>query len=284
MLKLRVLTAAVLVPLMVWATFALSTAWLGALMGAFILAAAWEWAALCELRAVPARGAYLAALAALGVALYAVLIAPGEGGGARAAMAGLMAVCVAWWLWVLVELLVFRDPRRGVWMTRPGRLASGLIVLLPAWLAPLWLHAQDGEDGAKIVVFLMALVWVADSAAYFVGRAYGRTKIAPQVSPGKSLEGVLGGLAGVAVLAFASGVLVWKFGGGQLIIWAMIALLATLFSVLGDLTESRVKRVAGVKDSGTLLPGHGGVLDRIDAFTAAAPVFVLAWILWGPAA
>lgn len=277
MLKLRLMTAAVLVPLMVWATFALTTPWLGALMGGFILAAAWEWAALCELRSVLARTVYLATVATLGVALYIVVMAPAVLASAwPLAMSWIMALCVGWWLWVLIELLAFRDLRRGLWMTRGGRLASGVFVLVPAWLAPLWLHVQDG--GAKLVVFLMALVWVADSVAYFVGRAYGRIKIAPHVSPGKSLEGALGGLAGVAVLATVSGAAVWKFSGDQLIIWIMIALITTLFSVLGDLTESRVKRVAGVKDSGTLLPGHGGVLDRIDAFTAAAPVFVLAWI------
>lgn len=268
MLKARILTALVLVPLMVWATFALSTPWLGALMGVFILLAAWEWTALCGMQAPATRIGYMVALAATGVGLYFV-------------DAGLvMLVSVLWWVWALAEILWFKDPRRGGLMTPWGRWVGGFFVLIPAWLAPLWLHQQPG--GARLVVFLMALVWVADSAAYFAGKAWGKTKIAPHISPGKSLQGVIGGLVGVAVLAAASAVLVWNLNAERLIIWILIALLAALFSVLGDLTESRAKRIAGVKDSGTILPGHGGILDRIDAFTAAAPLFVVLWIWLRP--
>lgn len=268
MLKLRILTAAILVPLMVWATVALATPWLGALMGVFILAAGWEWTRLCGLAQVWVRILYISGLAAAGVLLFFAPVAP------------LMLLSAAWWALALFEMLYHRDAHAGLLASAPGRLISGYFVLLPAWIAPLWLHAHQPE-GWKLVLFIMVLVWTADSGAYFAGKAWGKTKIASHISPGKSLEGVLGGLAAVVLLAWFSGLWVWQFSANKLWVWVMLAAVIALVSVVGDLMESRFKRAAGVKDSGTLLPGHGGVLDRIDAFTAAAPFFVLGWLYLG---
>ncbi len=124
---------------------------------------------------------------------------------------------------------------------------------------------------------MLLLVWLADTAAFFVGTAFGRTRLAPRISPGKTLEGALGGLGAVLILALLGGIFYWRFDGLDLVLWLLLAALTAGFSVLGDLVESRAKRLAGVKDSGTLLPGHGGMMDRIDAFIAAAPVFALGW-------
>jgi len=268
-LRLRVLTAAVLIPLIVWATVCLSTPQLGVFLGFFILAAAWEWTALCNLNSPLARVAYVVALAAVALLLYQAPALP------------VMAVTVAWWIWALFELLYYPDVRQGFLASPVGMILSGFFILIPAWRAPLVVHASQA-GGASLTLFIMVLVWVADSGAYFVGRPWGKTKIAPHISPGKSLEGLLGGLTLVALLALACGKFIWKLDDSALMVWLAITVVAMLFSVLGDLVESRAKRIAGVKDSGSILPGHGGLLDRIDAFTAAAPAFVLGWLLLRP--
>ena len=283
MLKLRVLTAAFLIPLMVWATYALATPWLGVLMGLFILAAAWEWTRLCSLSRGWVRILYISSMAAVGLGLYYQYIYGTAGvDGVRhyAAMLPLMLASVAWWLLALFEMWYHRDARAGLLASAPGRLISGFFVLVPAWLASLWLHAHQPQ-GWKLVLFMMVLVWTADSGAYFVGKAWGKTKIAPHISPGKSLEGVLGGLLAVVLVAWLSGKWIWQFPADKLWVWILLAAVVAVVSVAGDLMESRYKRAVGVKDSGTLLPGHGGVLDRIDAFTAAAPFFVLGWLTLG---
>jgi phosphatidate cytidylyltransferase len=189
-----------------------------------------------------------------------------------------LTVAVAWWSW---EALRVWRRRALVVPIRDSRLfmqLRGFFILLPAWYAILYLHRYDPHSPWALV-FLFVMVWLADSAAYFAGSVFGRTKLAPGVSPGKTIEGALGALAAVAVAALAGGVFIWQMSVTTLVLWLAIVLVATVFSVMGDLVESQAKRVAGVKDSGSLLPGHGGMLDRIDAFSAAAPPFALGWTL-----
>ena len=142
-----------------------------------------------------------------------------------------------------------------------------MLVLIPAWLALVRLHAQ----GPALMLFLLLLVVAADIGAYFAGRHFGRNKLAPRVSPGKTWEGVMGGVVGAAVVALV-GVSIFHVSAAPFIGLSLVTVLA---SVVGDLTESLFKRHAGVKDSGSLLPGHGGVLDRVDSVTAAAPIFLV---------
>jgi len=268
MLKLRILSALVLLPLVVWALFAWPRNLFAALLGFFIVIGAWEWATLIGLRRVATRLIYVAALAVSGVALIAdsFWVPP------------LLAMAVAFWLWAFIELLSYDDVRSGFLASRPGLLLGGFLVLLPAWLVPLWL--SDLANGKWLALYVMVIVWGADTGAYFAGHRYGRHKLAPLVSPGKTWEGVAGGLLVSAGLALGTGLYGFRFTASELAIWLLLTLLVALVSVLGDLFESRIKRAAGVKDSGVLIPGHGGVLDRIDAFTAAAPVFALAWLIW----
>jgi phosphatidate cytidylyltransferase len=273
MLKQRILTALVLVALLVWALFAWPQTAFAAFLGFFILVGAWEWTALCGLKKLPARLSYVALVMAAGV--FLIVTPP--------AILPLMAIAVLWWLWSFIELVSYSDVRRGLLASRTGKLLSGFVLLLPAWLAPLVLRAQSPQ-GEWLTLFLLFIVFSADTGAYFAGHRWGKTKLAPSISPGKTWEGVAGGLAAVLVLALAAGVYGAHYSGSMLAAWVALALGTGFVSVLGDLFESRAKRAAGVKDSGVLFPGHGGVLDRIDAFTAAAPLFTLVWLCWqGPA-
>lgn len=267
MLKQRILTAAVLVPLLVAALFYLPLSWISVLFGTVIAMAAWEWAGLSGLQRYLSKLAYVFFILLLGAAgLYGAL-------SRISLIISFFAAAALWWLWALVELTSRRDVRKGMFATFAGRMAGGFLVLVPLWVASVYLVAVDTER-PRALLFLFVLVWMADTAAYFTGSLLGKTKLAPHISPGKTVEGVAGGVIGAVLLAWLCGTMLWKFDSEQLVRWIGLAVITVLFSVVGDLTESKLKRVAGVKDSGSLLPGHGGMLDRIDALSAAAPVFV----------
>lgn len=272
-LATRVATAAVLVPVVLAALFLLPPAlWAAATLAAIGLAAL-EWARLAGARR---RGTvvYAAAIVAAGGLL---LLAP-QAGFSRGWPDGLVtAVCgvaTAFWLAVGTPWVVRR------WPTRPtaALLAVGAIVLAGAWVALVELQARSPWH----VLAAMALVWIADTAAYFAGRAFGRRKLAPLVSPGKTWEGVYGALAAVAAYAVALAPSARAAGydgplsAFALAAWVVLAVALAALSVVGDLFESWLKRCAGVKDSGSVLPGHGGVLDRTDALLAAMPPAALA--------
>ena len=149
----------------------------------------------------------------------------------------------------------------------------GILLLVSAWAALLRLHARP-ETGPKLVLFLMILIWVADSGAYFAGRKWGTSKLAPAVSPGKTWEGVYGALIACTLFAVASALLLHTTGA-RITAFVAVCIVTILFSIVGDLQESLLKRQVGIKDSGRLIPGHGGILDRIDSLIAAGPVFLL---------
>jgi phosphatidate cytidylyltransferase len=271
MLSLRILTAIALIVPTILSLFFLSSAWVTAYFGLFIAAGAWEWTALVGIRHRLARATYAATVLSVGV--LSIL-------GGPQVMNAVCFLALIFWTAVLIELV--RRPQVGEgWLHRPAvSRVVGVAILAPPLVAIYALHANDAFS-PWLLVFAFVLVWVADSAAYFAGHFFGRTKLAPTISPGKTVEGVIGGLIGVALLAWIFSALIWRHQGASLAGWFIVAVIAAAFSVLGDLLESKFKRAAGVKDSGNTLPGHGGVLDRIDAATAALPVFALGWLFFG---
>ncbi len=271
MLKQRILTALVLALLLVATVFYLPPVWVAVVFGLLITAAAWEWTTLAGLTRLWHRGVYTGLLVLMGGAgVLWVLRQP-------SIILPLLIVVIVWWLWALIGLVFRSNAHNGMFFSSSGKITSGFFILIPAWMAALFLHSEDPSSPAALL-FIFLLVWVADIAAYFAGRAYGKMKLAPNVSPGKTVEGLLGGLLAAVLLALVYGAIVWGLKAGELALWAVLAVVVTLFSVVGDLVESKFKRIAGMKDSSHLLPGHGGVLDRIDAFTGAVPVFVLGWM------
>jgi phosphatidate cytidylyltransferase len=255
MLQQRIITALILAVLVLGAIFWLPTKITAAVITLLLLAGAWEWAAFAGLKQPIARLGYVAVIAACIAFVW-------SRGTDSPRADQLLSAALIWWLVALAWIATMP----GI-VNRASAALAGILVLVPAWLALVRLHQQ----APFWLLFLLLLVVAADVGAYFAGRQFGRHKLAPKVSPGKTWEGVLGGLVAAAVMAVA-GTAWFKVDGASFVGVCAIVVLA---SVVGDLTESLFKRHAGLKDSGTLLPGHGGVLDRVDSVTAAAPIFLL---------
>ena len=265
MLKERVITALALAVVLVGALYFLPPVATVVLITLAVLAGAWEWSAFLGRTGLAARIAYGIFIAALlAVAWYATRD-PG-------AELLLLHVAVGWWI---VAFL---------WITfAPGHVnpltaaLAGVLVLVPSWVAMVHLRTEL-PNGADWILFLLVLVAAADTGAFFAGRWFGRVKLAPRVSPGKTWEGVIGGMLASGTVA----VLCSRWMGREALPFFVLCMAAVAFSVIGDLTESLFKRAAGLKDSGGLLRGHGGVLDRIDSLTAAAPVILAGLYAQGP--
>lgn len=267
MLKQRIITAVILAPLAIAGFVLLEGAGFALFVGAIVVLGAWEWARLAGESAQKGRIVYALVVALFMFGLY------------RAAWPAhyLFLPALAWWLVALV--LISRYPKgRALWAGSMISQLFGLLILLPAWYGLVWLRAQ--ENGLWLILGVLILIWAADVGAYAAGKTWGHRKLLPRVSPGKTVEGLLGGLVFTQLLTL--GVLLYLgWGVTALLMGQVTAALVVLFSVVGDLTESLFKREQGLKDSSSLLPGHGGVLDRIDSLTAAVPVFALCWMLIG---
>ncbi|EMP57012.1 phosphatidate cytidylyltransferase [Marinobacter santoriniensis NKSG1] len=266
MLKTRIITALILAPLAIGGIFFLPPLGFAVFTGAIITIGAWEWANMAGIVGQGGRILYAVATALI---LFGLLNIP--------------AVIVLWlalvW-WFVCFLLVRNYPSGSLrWGNLPFRALMGLFVLVPAWVGLNHLRTggfQFGtvENNLWGILYVFCVVWVADIGAYFAGRAFGKKKLAPRVSPGKSWAGVWGGLLAVGVFAVIVSYLA-SASGQEMGLLVLASLVTGLVSVLGDLLESMLKRFRGIKDSSQLLPGHGGIMDRIDSLTAAIPVFAL---------
>jgi phosphatidate cytidylyltransferase len=270
MLKTRVITAIVLLAVLLPILFLLPPVYIGAFFLLALLAAAWEWSRLLSPEAT--RAAWLYALFCLAIILFLL------GMQNVAWQFALLLMAVIFWFF-LAPFILAKGMNISLQKLRPFYVVLGLILLPATWFALVFLR----ELGLVFLLSTMALVWVADIGAYFVGKAFGKRKLAAQISPGKSIEGALGGLLlcyGYAFLCiyylpFESTLFgAWAIRFGWVPTVLMVTVL-TAFSIFGDLFESQLKRMAGVKDSSFLLPGHGGVLDRVDALIPTMPIAAL---------
>jgi len=264
-LKTRVATALVLAAALLVVLFVLPVPAGSVFFALALLVGAWEWARLAGFESVPARLAYVLVTAGLGALTYTATRD-------LANLHWLLAIACVWWGVALAWLCL----RPGTVSTLSALLA-GQLVLVPTGVAID--HLLVGErlaTGNALLLCMMLIVWAADIGAYFAGRRFGRLKLAPAVSPHKTWEGVIGG----ALFATCVGVAEARWLGVPMSPYLGLVMVVVCASIVGDLTESMFKRVAGLKDSGALLPGHGGVLDRIDSITAAAPFYVLglSWV------
>jgi phosphatidate cytidylyltransferase len=262
-MRARILTAVALAAVLIGVLLYGSSWAARALFGLFIAGGAWEWSAFLGAGSRARRAVYMLLVALL--AMAAELLLPGS----RDFSAFMMAA-VCWWTLALLWLLLAPQNTPG-W----AAALAGACALVPTYIAlmrmiSLWPH------GAEWVLFVLGLAFAADTGAFFVGRACGRVRLAPRVSPQKTWEGVLGGMAFAALVGYAGS----RWSGLAAGSFVTLCLVGAAYSVVGDLTESMFKRGAGLKDSGRLFPGHGGILDRIDGVLAATPVLYvgLAWL------
>lgn len=277
MTRLRTITALVMAPLAIAAIWYLPTEWMMVLAAVLFLMGLWEWFDLAEIEDNVSRTVLLIAHMALIVAIVWGSRSPS---GYTFVLFELVTVIgVAWWLVAALWLTRHTFGSDHTRWTRVAKLAAAAFAVIPAWCALTWLHAGE-PNGHRWLLAALSVVWAADTGAYFAGRAFGRTKLAPTISPNKTVEGMVGGIAAGVIVGCAFGALAGA-RGGDLALVAIAAFAAGLFSVIGDLFESLLKRHVGVKDSGHLLPGHGGILDRVDGVLAALPVFALSKALLG---
>jgi len=241
MLKQRIITAAILIPLVLALILLPPTAFFASLVAIVFVGAAWEWSLLSGCRTPLGRGIVAAAAAA-----------------------------------IFIALIVVRTPGLLLMLTLIG---VGALVIVPTLASAILLH--ESSRGNWWTLLALVIVWAADTGAYFSGRRFGRRKLAPRISPGKTWAGVYGAIVAGGLMALLGGYLIGVRDGGQLVGLLLLGVVTVGVAVVGDLFESLMKRHATVKDSGNLFPGHGGLLDRLDSVFAALPVFAAGKLLLG---
>lgn len=261
----RLITVIILVPLVIWLILGTTVAVFQIFSAVFCLLAAWEWASLMGMSNNFNKAVYvILLLGGLSIVQFIPYIY-------------VLWLAVIWWL---IAIIILWGYVRKQAYTKKVFIngAIGFLCIVPAWVGLNSLRA--GPDGAQYVILFLFLLWATDTGAYLVGMRYGKKKLAPTLSPGKTMEGVIGGFVLMLVFLFI-GLFVFKISSDKWLGLAILAVVMVFFSIIGDLFESLFKRIAKVKDSGHMIPGHGGILDRLDSLLAAAPIFALGLILFG---
>ncbi|MDH3490688.1 MAG: phosphatidate cytidylyltransferase [Gammaproteobacteria bacterium] len=253
MLRTRIITAVIALAVLGVVLFVIPSQLAELFIAVVVLAGAWEWSGFLGVSGSMSRSAYTLVIGTLMVATYMLL---------PVVSVPVLQIAFLWWFGAFVWTLFYPTSIPPI-----IRMIVGALVLVPMFLALILLYRM----GPLVLLLALLIVWAADAGAYFAGKQFGRVKLAPSISPGKTWEGVLGGLVAVALLALA----VAQWSDASLAVLLPFCLAVAALSIVGDLTVSMFKRTAGVKDSGSLFPGHGGVLDRVDSVAAAAPLFAL---------
>lgn len=261
MLKKRIITGLILAVIVLSVVFLAHNVFFAWATAAFFLLGAWEWACLSGLKNIIHRAIYVIAMALVFLLCWYLSV--------------FLVVLVACVFWLVALFFVIKFPKKqAVWSKL--RFLIGAFVLAPSWLAINVLHAS--QHGLYLILSLFFLVWSADIGAYFAGKFWGKHKMMPRVSPGKTWEGFAGGLLLSMLLASILSSWLPNLTVTEWFIMLLSVVLLNIYAVTGDLFESMIKRYCQVKDSGKMLPGHGGILDRIDSLCAAAPIFLLGLI------
>lgn len=273
MLKQRVLTALILIPLVLWGIISLPNDYFAIALAIITILGAKEWATMARL---PGSLHYIYVIVFAGV-LYGCWLAIKQ---VSQFEIKILYVACAWWLYAFVMLAQYNSGKKQILFNPLIRSIIGFLILIPTFTALIVLR-NGSEYGAVLVIYLLVLIWLADSAAYFSGRKWGKTKLLPNVSPGKTWQGVYGALAASVSFSLAFAYFAADVIGYQYLLFIVASFITIVFSIHGDLVESMFKRQVNIKDSGHILPGHGGVLDRIDSLTSASPVFVTCLFIFG---
>ncbi|EGA70028.1 phosphatidate cytidylyltransferase [Vibrio sinaloensis DSM 21326] len=280
-MKQRIITALILAPLVILGIFELSLPLFTIAIAAVMMIGYWEWTQFVE-----PKSRWTALIPAVLVSGLSLVVIPFDADSlnqvAQPHYLMLAAGCV-WW--VISSTLAITYPKSSaLWQNSTVlRHAFGILTLLPFFWSVLLLRAEgieaDAYHGAKLVLYVCFIVWAADSGAYFAGKSMGKRKMAPHVSPNKTIEGLIGGI--ITAILVGWGAATWfEIEFTSPLVMIAITLVTVVISVLGDLVESMFKRVSGIKDSSNIIPGHGGVLDRIDSLTAAFPVFAFLYFIF----
>lgn len=271
-MKQRIITALLITPLAIAMILLTPPLPFAAIIGVLCLIASWEWTRLSGMKSRPVRGVLVGFVAALMIALYCCADSwiwwP------------LIAAGAVWWLFAVLWLRSYSFAAAPTRENTIIKLIAGAFCVLPAWAAMMKIYLSQPSAPHSWALYSLVVIWAADTFAYLAGKRWGRNKLAAKISPGKTIEGVYGALAGSALIAVIGGWLL-DVRNGQLVGLCVLAMISVAFSIVGDLFESLIKRHANVKDSGAMFPGHGGVFDRLDSVFAALPIFALGKLLLG---
>jgi len=260
----RVITAVILASIVIALILKLENIWFALICGLIVLLALWEWAVLKQQSFI----VFLLSTIPLTVLFFV---------GREYQNLLMILSLLSSQIWIVIAIDIMLNKLESFYSAL-NSYVMGVFLMSGVWSALVLIHGWI-DGGPMFLISVLLMIWAADCFAYLVGKNYGHRKLAPEISPGKTYEGFCGGVLGTLILALVTGVILLNLSGVQLLLWVGLGLFISVIGIIGDLYESRLKRIAGVKDSGRILPGHGGILDRIDSMIVAMPMVAIGWYL-----